>query len=387
VSRQSATSCPCLECTAGVSGAHGFVARVHALRDPRRARGRRYPVGSVLLVALCALACGFESFRAMGQWAAAAPQETLRRLGLPARGAFALVPAPSGATVRRVVRAVMPGGLEELLRVFETKSAQVAVDGKCLRGSRSEVAEAVTVLGAMLQDGTLAAQQRVPDKTNEITGFAALLSGLDLSGAVVTADALHTQREHAEILVGEMGADYIFVIKRNQPELWVACHAVPWEKVHTRYYDRTRGHGRLETRVVQHVRWDEPDFPYLKQVARIVRHRTDVRTGKRSRETVYAITSMGSKRADGQAIAEGLRGHWGIENKIHYVRDVSFGEDASRVRTGHGPQNMATLRSLAMNFLRKTGNSITDARRQLALAPHSAPLDLFGVPVTCTFRS
>jgi predicted transposase YbfD/YdcC len=198
----------------------------------------------------------------------------------------------------------------------------VAVDGKCLRGSRSEAAEAVTVLGAMPQDGTPAAQQRVPDMTNEITGFAALLSGLDLAGAVVTADALHTQREHAEILVGEMGADYIFVIKR---------------------------------------------------------HRTDLRTGKRSRETVYAITSMGSKRAGGRAIAEGLRGHWGIENKIHYVRDVSFGEDASRIRTGHGPQNMATLRSVAMNFLRKTGSLITDARRQLALTPHSAPLDLFGV--------
>lgn len=110
-------------------------------------------------------------------------------------------------------------------------------------------------------------------------------------------------------------------------------------------------------------------------------------TGKHSRETVCAISDLSSSQADPQRIGEIVQAGWGIENKIRYVRDVTFGEDASRIRTGYGPQNMATLRSTVMNFLRKTGGSIADTHRQLAPAPHTAPLDLFGIPVTCTFTS
>ena len=119
--------------------------------------GRQYPLGSVLLVALCALACRFDSFRVMGQWVAAAPPATLVRLGLRRRGVFGLVRVPGSATIRRVVNAVMPGGPEELLRVFMDKARVVAVDGKCLRGSRDAAGRAVMVLGAMPQDGTLSA--------------------------------------------------------------------------------------------------------------------------------------------------------------------------------------------------------------------------------------
>ncbi|MFE3495631.1 ISAs1 family transposase [Streptomyces sp. NPDC059175] len=184
----------------------GVFALVNNLRDPRDPRGRQYPLGAVLLIALCAMVCRFDSFRAMGQWAAAAPPATLERLGLRRSGVFGLVTAPSSDTIRRVVNAVMPGGLEELLRVYKDKARVVAVDGKCLRGSKDAAGQAVMVLGAMLQDGTLAAQQKVADKGSEITGFAALLSALELEDAVVVADALHTQREHARVLVEEFGA-------------------------------------------------------------------------------------------------------------------------------------------------------------------------------------
>ncbi|KPI12585.1 transposase IS4 family protein, partial [Actinobacteria bacterium OV450] len=326
------------------------------------------------------MACGFDSFRAMGQWAAAAPQETLVRLGLPVRGVFALAVPPSASTIGRVVSAVLPGGLEALLRAFREKAVTVAVDGKCLRGSRGGTAPAVTVLGAMLQDGTLVAQQRVPDRTNEITGFAALLAAIDLTGAVVTADALQTQREHARVLVEEFGAHYVFVVKRNQPDLWEACRAVPWDRVRTASRSTVRAHGRVETRVVEAVTWEDLDFPHLRQVARVTRYRTVRASGKRSRDRVYVITDLPSQQAGPQRIGEITRGRWGIENKVHYVRDVTLGEDACRTRTGHGAQNMATLRSVTMNFLRRTGSSIADARRQLALAPHTAPLDLFGIP-------
>jgi len=384
VIHQSAMSCPCLECTAGVSGAHGFVAMVRALRDPRDPRGVRHPLAAVVLAALCAMACGFDTQRAIGQWVGGASQEVLARLGFRPRRGRTRIEAPSAATVRRILALVPPGRLEGLLRVFEEVKGQVAVDGKTLRGSRTAEREAVVLLGAMLADGTLAAQQRVADKTNEITGFAALLCVLDLQDCLVTADALHCQRGHARVLVEEMGAHYLFTVKRNQPDLFAACRAVPWEQVRVKAYDRTRGHGRLETRAVQAVSWRALDFPHARQVARVVRHRTDLRTGRRSRETVYAITDMSPALAGPVEIAAGLRAQWGIENKIHHVRDVAFREDASKIRTGHGPQNTATLRSIALNFLRKAGHSIADARRALALEPFKAPLDLFGIP--CDLR-
>lgn len=373
-------SCGCAGSIEGVSPDSGVFALVNGLRDPRDPRGRQYPLGSVLLVALCALACRFDSFRAMGQWAAAAPPATLERLGLRRCGVFAVVKAPSSATIRRVVNAVMPGGLEELLRVWKVKAESVAVDGKCLRGSRDAAGRAVMVLGAILQDGTLVAQQKVADKSSEITGFAALLSVLELENAVVVADALHTQREHARVLVEEFGAHYAFPVKRNQMELWKACRKVPWEQVRATFRSTVRAHGRIDTRVVEVVGFAGLNFPHVRQVARITRYRTITATGKRSRETVYVITDLSSGQADPQRIGELVRGEWGIENKIHYVRDVTFGEDASRIRTAHGAQNMATLRSVVVNFLLRTGTSIADARRQLALAPHVAPLDLFGIP-------
>jgi predicted transposase YbfD/YdcC len=364
----------------GVSPGVTLFSLVNGLRDPRDPRGRQFPLGAVLLVALCALSCRFDSFRAMGQWAAGAPASTLERLGLRRRGVFGLVRAPSAATIRRVVGAVMPGGLEGLLRAFPVKAREVAVDGKCLRGSRDQAGQAVTVLGAIVQDGTLVAQQRVPDKTNEITGFAALLAVLDLEGAVVTADALHTQRDHARVLVEEFGAHYVFTVKRNQPELWAACRAVPWERVSASSRSTVRAHGRVETRIIQAVTWGDLDFPHLRQVARLTRYRTNGKTGKRSRETVYVITDLSSVQAGPQQIGAYVQGHWGVENKIHYIRDTAFGEDASRIRTRHGAQNMATLRSVAMNFLRRSGSSIAYARRAVALAPYTAPLDLFGIP-------
>ncbi|MEU3342351.1 ISAs1 family transposase [Streptomyces sp. NPDC006668] len=302
--RESAMYGRCLGCTGDVSAGGGLFALVNGLRDPRDARGRRYPLGAVLLVALCAISCRFDSFRAMGQWAAAAPSVTLVRLGLRRRGPFGLVVALSADTIRRVVCAVLPGGLEELLRVFVQKAEVVAVDGKCLRGSRDAEGRAVMVLGAMMQDGTLVAQQKVADKGSEITGFAALLSVLELQNAVVVADALHPRREHARVLVEEFGAHYAFPVKRNQPELWKACRKVPWERVRASSRSTVRAHGRIDTRVVEVVGFAGLDFPHARQVARITRYRTVTAIRKRSREVVYVITDLSAGQADPQRIGE-----------------------------------------------------------------------------------
>ncbi|WP_146064961.1 ISAs1 family transposase, partial [Streptomyces sp. SM1] len=213
---------------------------------------------------------------------------------------------------------------------------------------------------------------------------APLLSVPDLHG-VVTADALHTQVETAKVLVEEMGAHFVLVVERNQPALWEACRSIPWSEVTARHKESEVGHGRRETRVVQAVTWTSLAFPHVKQVARIIRHRTDRATGKRTRETVYLITDLSASEAAPEVLGRYARGHWGVENKIHYVRDVTFGEDASRIRSGHGPQNASTLRSVAMNYLRTMSSSIADAKRQIALSPHKAPLDLFGVPSDLRF--
>ncbi|WP_327348431.1 transposase family protein [Streptomyces europaeiscabiei] len=171
--------------------------RLAEVRDPRDPRGRCFSLVSLLLVTLCATAAEFGSYRAMAQWAAAAGPVELLRLGLRPLGPFQLVRTPSADTLRRALTLVRPADLEVLLRVRGLGLETVAVDGKVLRGSGSSESVAVTVIGAMAQNGALVAQQRVADKSNEIPALAPLLSVLDLHGVVVTADALCRRRHNA----------------------------------------------------------------------------------------------------------------------------------------------------------------------------------------------
>ena len=340
MNRQFAMPALVMETGSVASGRTLLMRRLAEVRDPRDVRGRRFSMVSLLLVALCATAAGFGSYRAMAQWAQAAGAVTRARLGLRAYGAFGLVRAPSADTVRRALTVVRPGDLEVLLRARDTVLETVAADGKVLRGSRDQASGAVTLVGAMAQDGTLVAQLKVAGKSNEIPALAPLLSVLDLRGVVVTADALHTQVESAKVLVQEMGAHFVLTVKRNQPTLWEACRSIPWKQVTARHKAGERGHGRLETRVVQAVTWTDLEFPHVRQVARITRHRTERATGKRTRETVYVITDLSAHEASPQDLGRYARGHWGVENKIHYVRDVTFGEDASPSGPATDPERL-----------------------------------------------
>ncbi|MFH9090519.1 ISAs1 family transposase [Streptomyces sp. NPDC017673] len=128
---------------------------------------------------------------------------------------------------------------------------RLAADGKSARGSRTRDRQAAHLLAVVDQDDCLLAQLRVPDKTNEIPCLRDLLEALDITGAVVTADALHTQVETARFLVEEKKAHYLLTVKANQPTLYASCRALPWKQATAKYYDRSRGHGRNETRVVQ----------------------------------------------------------------------------------------------------------------------------------------
>lgn len=352
--------------------------------DPRDRRGRRYPLVALVRAAACAVAAGARSYAAIGHWLRRSPQDTLARLGFPVRGALGVRPAASMDTVRRVIEQLHPDGLAVLMRPADAERARpvrLAADGKSARGSRTRMRTAAHLLAVIDQDDQVLAQLRVPDKTNEIPCLREVLGSLDIEGAWVSADALHTQMDTARFLVQDKKAHYLLTVKLNQPTLYASCRRLPWDKATAKYYDRTEGHGRKETRAVQVLTVSHLDFPHARQVARVTRHRTDTATGRRTRETVYVITDLPARQAKPQDIALGLRGHWHIENKIHYVRDTLWDEDRSQIRTGHGPENMATLRNTALNRLRAAGaTNMAEAVRDLSYEPFTGPLDLLGIP-------
>ncbi|MCX5426179.1 ISAs1 family transposase [Streptomyces sp. NBC_00078] len=352
------------------------------MADPRHRRGRRHSFVSVLLIACSAVLAGARSFTAIGQWAKAAPQTALARLGARVATVFSVRVAPSAATVRRVLNAVCPGGLADLLGTDPAGAGTLAVDGKTARGSRTVTSPAAHLLAAMTGAGQTVTQLRVPDKTNEITCFAALLEPFYLAGVTVTADALHTQRAHARFLVEEKQAHFLLVIKANQPSLLRQLRALPWKHATARRYDRETGHGRKETRATRALTVTDLglDFPHAVQAVKILRHRTDIRTCKVTRQTVYALTDLTARQASPQRLGQLARSQWVIENRLHFVRDTTFAEDASKIRTGYGPQNMATLRSFAINVLRAAGHAnIAAGIREMSYEPFRRPLDLLGL--------
>ena len=235
-----------------------------------------------------------------------------------------------------------------------TELAGLAVDGKTLRGSRT--GEGVTHLLAATRHDTqiVVAQRQVEAKSNEIPAFTPLLSEVDLTHTVVTADALHTQHSHAQQII-KAGGHYLFIVKGNQPTLLSRLKALPWrEAILNDRIDET-GHGHREIRRMKicTVRPHLP-FPHAAQAIQVKRRRTDHRTGKTTIVTIYVITSLPPGRISHAQLAALIRGHWSIE-ALHHIRDVTYREDASRVRTGTAPRIMAGLRNLAIGLTRLIG--------------------------------
>jgi predicted transposase YbfD/YdcC len=216
------------------------------------------------------------------------------------------------------------------------------------------------------------ARWRWAPRTNEIPLFSTLLDRMDIAGAVITADALHAQREHATYLAGR-GAHYLLIVKRNQPSLHTQLAALPWRDVPKAHDKAERGHGRTERRTLKVTSVAAGlAFPRAGQAIQITRRRKV--KGKWSRETCYAVTSLTVTQASHAQLAAIIRGHWGIEDRLHWVRDTDFDEDRSQVRTASGPHIMASLRNLAITILRLAGaTSIAAALRYHARRP-SRPL-------------
>ena len=187
--------------------------------------------------------------------------------------------------------------------------------------------------------------------SNEIPAVRTLLGCFDLAGAAVTVDAIHTQADTAALITGA-GGDYVFTVKANQPGLHAACKRLPWRDVpaHTAV---VTSHGRRRTIKVIDAR-ARITFTGASQVAQL--RRTVTRNGKKTVEIVYVITSAGHAAAPAPTLAAWVQGHWGIENRLHRVRDVTYDEDRSQVRTGHAPRVMATLLNTAISLLRLAGS-------------------------------
>ncbi len=336
--------------------AGGLFELLEQLPDPRRRRGVRHRLVGLVAVALTAVLAGARSYAAIGEWAADLTPAQRLRVGLTREH------PPDASTFRRVLTRLDAAVVDRLIGAFLwTRTATVAgrrviaIDGKTVRGARTPAIAAPHLIAVFDHaSGTVLGQLATAVKSNEIPTVQTILAWFDLTGVVVTVDAMHTQTDTAETIIAG-GGDYVFTVKRNQPTLHAACKRLPWSQVPATT-TLQRGHGRRvrrTTKVVTAPGWIS--FAGAAQVAQI--RRTVTRAGKTTVEVVYLITSADHHAAPPATLAGWVQGHWGIENRLHWVRDVTYDEDRSQVRTGSGPLMMATLRNLAISLLRMTGTA------------------------------
>jgi predicted transposase YbfD/YdcC len=370
-----------------------LLAYLATVTDPRARAGRRHPLAAILVLAAAAVLAGARSIAAIGEWAADAPQPVRAALGTrrdPRTGRWVWA-VPTETTIRRTLGRVDPEALAAAIGAWLADRGQpgqrrraVAVDGKTLRGARRAADGRQAHLLAAMDHATRAvlAQRQVDGAPGEVPAFRPLLADLDLAGTVVTADALQTHPDAAEFLVTQKQAHYLLVVKANQPTLLDRCARLPWHHVPVLDRTRDRGHGRVELRTLKVVTVHHFGFPHAAQVLQVTRKTRDLRDGNIRRwrtVVVYAVTSLAFAQASPARLADLIRGHWAIENGLHYVRDVTFAEDASRVRTGTAPQVMACLRNLVIGALSRAGPvNLAAALRQHARDP-ARPLTTLGI--------
>jgi predicted transposase YbfD/YdcC len=336
------------------------------LTDPRRDHTKRHSLLDIFILALCATLGGADGW---------ADSERFGKAKLDFFRQFLPLPngIPSHDTFGRVFALLDPSVLlariQSWLAAFRAAVDRelVAIDGKTLRGSFDSAAgrDPLHLVSAWAAEARLVLGQVSTDaKSNEITAIPLLLELLDLDGCVVTLDAMGCQKDIAAA-VRTRGADYVLTVKENQPGLHRTVHEAFVAHAEGDFADPTvrrlktveRGHGRHETReyfvaaapagLIRAGQWRD-----LRSIGLVVR--TRVADGRVSEEVLYYLTSLPPKV---KAFARAVRGHWEIENRLHWSLDVTFAEDQSRVRTGHGPANLGMLRRLALSILQQDTSS------------------------------
>ncbi len=353
---------------------HALAAHLTTLVDQRKPRGIRYPLVPLLTIAILAKLSGHSRVEAIADWAHLRAAELAHLFGLPR------MTMPHARTWGRILaHAVDPTALAITLGQFfhavprvgtvpERGSIVVAVDGKTLRGTIPlGQTHGVHVVAVYIPEtGVTLAQLAVDQKTNEITVVPTLLAGLDLTGMVVTGDAMQCQQALSRQIV-DGGGDYLWFVKANQPTLLAdiqQAFAPPtplsgwsdpppdWTTART----VEKGHGRIDERVItmSSMLQGYSPWPGLAQVFQLKRTVIDG-LGRETQEVRYGLTSLPTADADAARVLAIARAHWGIENGLHYRRDVTLQEDASLLRRGHGPEVLATLNNGVIGLVQQHG--------------------------------
>jgi predicted transposase YbfD/YdcC len=393
-----------------LSVASPLLERLREVADPRRLRGLRHPLLVILVLTACAtLVTGNDSVTAIRQWAARTPQEVLYRLGAryhPLRRRYLV---PSERTFRRVLAALDGDALdtatcgyaadvvrgdapvpviptcddepvEREQRRVATRAithprpagllSAAAIDGKLLHGSRTANGQVFLVAAVTHDSGAILGQRQVPDKRGENAVIADLLAPLDVAGMMLTLDALHTTKKTARLITGPLNAHYTLILKGNQPLAFQAAQALlsgtDTEFIDNMDVDDDRGHGRTERRTLRVAACDDTLFPSARQVFRLRRDTGGLDGVRTSKEIIHGVVSVTAEQANPEHLNHYARGHWAVENRLHWIRDVTFHEDDSQLRTGNAPRAAASFRNLALNTFRLAGRAnIAYARRDL----------------------
>ena len=365
---------------------------LHDVPDPRKARGKRYPWTVLLTIIVAGLASNYQTARAIAQWAQL--QAAALQAALPG-----LTHIPSQSTLLRTIRQIDPAILEQHVARFVTGLSTAepypgciitpqgeilqgqAIDGKAVRTATAHGERTHLVSLVQHESGVTVAQTKVANKRAEDSACQQLLTGRDLSGMVITLDAGLTQRKLAQQIRAQHG-HYFMVVKKNHPQMYAEIamfFELPGIVADGERYDRhctvSKGHGRLETRTLECLSGSCADWqwPDAVQVVRRTCERLECKSGKRTVSVSYGLTSLSADDAGAGDLEQLWRGHWTIENRKHYVRDVTLGEDRHPMYRGHAPEVLATLRSALIDVWRAWGwTNMADATRACAASVQAA---------------
>lgn len=346
----------------------GFLCHFDELEDPRIDRKKLYPLTEILFVVICASICGAQSWRDFVTFGEE-KLDYLRRF-LPFDNGI-----PSKNTYARVFSILNPDEFKKCfiswIQSFQQALGNlIAIDGKTLRKSfdKANQQSAIHMVSAFASVSKLVlGQQKVDDKSNEITAIPKLLELLSLAGMIVSIDAMGTQKEIANQIIDKK-ADYVLALKANHSTLHddirlfleAEIGKTKDSKITDSYEEIDKGHGRIEHRICyvsDQIHWLEQreQWRNLKTIIVVESH---VSVGKHTTtEQRYFISSL---PADAKQIAEAIRSHWSVENSLHWILDVTLREDDSRVRKDHAPENMAMVRHIILNMLQNTKKKFKD---------------------------
>jgi predicted transposase YbfD/YdcC len=364
-------------------------AHFQSLQDSRKPKGLRYELATILVMTTMAKICGQDKPSGIADWVKHRAEQFMEALKLKRER------MPHHSTYRRILGTVISvDELEQMVSAYLTekkyfgKQVLLSIDGKVMRGTLDEQQKGIYLLAAYLPSrGIVLMEVKLEGKGAEIPGAIQLLKMVDLREKVVMGDALHTQRE-ASIQIVEAGGDYIWIAKGNQPEmeenirLWFEPEPDPipgmgrLPKDFEVAKEVSKGHGRLEERTitVSSQLKDYLQWPYLEQVFMLHRHYTSTKTGEINQQTRYGFTSLSRDKITPDRLLEMTRSYWGIENGLHYRRDVTLNEDRTRITKGNLGQAMACINNLVIGLLigKLQYRYLPDARRYFDAHPHKA---------------